>query len=104
MEQSDCTEFFDNVFVSSPLTLQEAIGTLLINTKEGYWNHYIFHRWMLGYKKVINEKQQEIYIPYKGRCSAKLFNKLTGQCRELARYYTGKEQERIWLWIQIHKN
>lgn len=99
MEQSPCTESLDSSSVSCPpleLTVFEACGTLLITKKEGYWIHYMFHRWLVGYKKVISPALQQIYIPNAGIVSGKVIS----QCQELARYYTAQEQERIWKWTK----
>ncbi len=101
MEPSDCT---DSVSVSSPmfeLTLNEAIGTILLTTTHGWFNHYVFNRWLKGYKNT--NTQYDIYLPRCGHMNEREFNVLVSKCRELSKYYNACEQERIWKWAHSHQ-
>lgn len=101
----------DNIFVSSPLTIKEALGVAFVlnKTHTAWFNDYVLRRWMLGYESILQvntipELKRRVLLPVTGVYSYSEFNTLISRITELAKNYTLAEQERIWKWIQLNKN
>lgn len=100
----------DNIFVSSPLTIKEAIAVVFVRDKKhtAWFNNYVLKRWLLGYESVLTknsipEKNRNILLPVTGEYSYTEFELLISKIKTISQTHTLLEQERIWKWVHLHQ-